>query len=69
MNLGTFFKNIQHSMFIPYQQPMYKLSLIDYIFSNAPYYTLFVPQLFALVIILNALGEKQSSCALLKTSS
>ena len=44
MNLGTFFKNIQQSMFIPYQQPMYKLSLIDYIFSNAPYYTLFVPK-------------------------
>lgn len=40
MNLGTSFKNIQQSMFIPYQQPMYKLSLIDYIFSNAPYYTL-----------------------------
>ena len=45
LNLGTFFKNIQQSMFIPYQQPMYKLSLIDYIFSNAPYYTLFVPQI------------------------
>ena len=45
LNLGTFFKNIQQSMFIPYQQPMYKLSLTDYIFSNAPYYTLFVPQI------------------------
>lgn len=45
MNLGTFFKNIQQSMFIPYQQFMYKLSLTDYIFSNAPYYKLFVPQI------------------------
>ena len=45
MNLGTFLKNIQQSIFIPYQQPMYKLSLIDYIFSNAPYYALFVPQI------------------------